>query len=183
MNEFGFDPQRALDAFKRLAADAPAQLADGFTRLVRDVPPERLEQLMHSPARKPILDGIFWQMPKQVNVSDATDLKTSIRWSIIGRGDGGTDTYQLELDNGRCWVDRGAHLQTPRLTVTIDGVDFLRLVSGNLDPMKAYFKGQIKLAGDIMVAAKLAALFRIPGAPSANGEKSPDDGLGGSGAG
>jgi hypothetical protein len=30
--------------------------------------------------------------------------------------------------------------------------------------MQAYFKGQIQLAGDIMVAAKLASLFRMPGA-------------------
>jgi putative sterol carrier protein len=175
VNEFGFDPQRALDAFKRLAADAPAQLADGFTRLVRDAPPERLEQLMHSPARKPILDGIFWQMPKQVNLTEATDTKSSVRWTITGRADGAIDTYQLELDNGRCWVERGTSLQPPRLTITIDGVDFVRLVSGNLDPMQAYFKGQIKLAGDIMVAAKLATLFRIPGAPSANGDKPRDD--------
>jgi putative sterol carrier protein len=182
VNEFGFDPQRAFDAVKRLAADAPAQLADGFTRLIRDAPPERLEQVMRSPARKPILDGVFWQMPKQLNLTEATDTKTSVRWTITGHADGGIDTYQLELDNGRCWVDRGAALQPPRLTITIDGVDFLRLVSGNLDPMQAYFKGQIKLAGDIMVAAKLAALFRIPGAPSANGDKSPDDGPNGDGA-
>jgi putative sterol carrier protein len=175
VNEFGFDPQRAFDAFRRIAADAPAQLADGFTRLIRDAPPERVEQVMRSPARRPILDGIFWQMPRQVNLSEAADLKTSIRWSITGRTDGGIDTYQLELDNGRCWVDRGARLQPPRLTITIDGVDFLRLVSGNLDPMKAYFKGQIKLTGDIMVAAKLATLFRIPGAPSANGDEAPGD--------
>ena len=65
---------------------------------------------MHSPARKPILDGIFWQMPKQLEPSEATDAKTSIRWTITGRADGGIDTYQLELDNGRCWVDRGAAL-------------------------------------------------------------------------
>ena len=30
--------------------------------------------------------------------------------------------------------------------------------------MKAYFKGRIKLGGDVMVAAKLASLFRMPGA-------------------
>lgn len=182
MTEFGFDPQRALDAVKRLAADAPAQLADGFTRVVRDVPPERLEQVMHSPARKPILDGIFWQMPKQLNVGEASNITTSIRWSITGRADGAVDTYQLELDNGRCWVARGRDLQAPRLTVTIDGVDFLRLVSGNLDPMQAYFKGQIKLAGDIMVAAKLAALFRMPGGPTADGDNAPGDGPNGNGS-
>ncbi len=48
-------------------------------------------------------------------------------------------------------------------------------MTGNLDPMQSYFKGQIKLSGDIMVAAKLATLFRFPGAPSANGDSTPTD--------
>ena len=41
--DFGFDPQRALDQLKKFAADAPAQIADGVGRLVRDAPPEQLE--------------------------------------------------------------------------------------------------------------------------------------------
>lgn len=164
MSEFGFDPQRALDAVKRLAAGAPAQLADGFGRLVRDAPPERLAQVMRSPARKPLLDGIFWQMPKQLDETQAKGVNASIRWCVTGRSDGGTDVYQLELKSGRAKIIRGDGGPEPRLTITLDGVDFLRLVSGNLDPMQAYFKGQIVLAGDIMVAAKLASLFRMPGA-------------------
>ncbi len=163
MKDFGFDPQRALAAVKRLTSDAPAQLADGFGRLVREAPPERLEQLMRSPARKPLLDGIFWQMPKQLEGSQSKGVTTSIRWCLTGRPDGGSDIYQLELESGQGRVIRGADGPDPRLTITLDGVDFLRLVSGNLDPMQAYFKGQVKLAGDIMVAAKLASLFRMPG--------------------
>jgi len=170
MKDFGFDPQRALDTVKRLAADAPAQFADGFGRLVRDATPERLEQVMRSPARKPILDGIFWQIPKQLDVRQAADVKSSVRWCITGRADGGLDIYQLEVENGRCWVIRGPEAPDPRLTITVDGVEFLRLVSGNSDPMQAYFKGRIQLSGDIMVAAKLASLFRMPRGPAANGE-------------
>ena len=170
MKDFGFDPQRALDTVKRLAADAPAQFAGGLGRLVRDATPERLEQVMRSPARKPILDGIFWQMPKQLNVKQAADVKASIRWCITGRADGGLDTYQLEVENGRCWVIRGPEAPDPRLTITLDGVEFLRLVSGNSDPMHAYFKGRIQLSGDIMVAAKLATLFRTPSGPATNGD-------------
>ncbi len=169
MNQFGFDPQRALDAAKRFANDAPAHLADGFGRLVRDAPPERLDQVMRSPARKPILDGIFWQMPKQIDPEQAAGLKTSIRWCITGRTDDGIDTYLLELDNGRCHVIRGTGGPDPRLTITLDGVDFVQLVSGNLDPMKAYFKGRIKLSGDMMVAAKLGSLFHMPGSGTSNG--------------
>jgi alkyl sulfatase BDS1-like metallo-beta-lactamase superfamily hydrolase len=163
VKDFGFDPQRALNQIKQFAADAPAQVADGVGRLVRDASPERLEQLLRSPARKPLLDGIFWQMPKQLDQKQAADIRTSIRWCIAGRADGGVDTYQLELEGGRARTIRGTGGPDPRLTITIDGVEFLQLVSGNLDPMQAYFKGRIQLAGDIMVAAKLAQLFRLPG--------------------
>jgi putative sterol carrier protein len=169
--DFNFDPQRALDAMKRFADNAPGQLADGFGRVVRDAPPERLEQVMRSAARKAILDGIFWQMPKQLDAKQAAQVNSSIRWCITGRADGAVDTYQLELENGQARVIKGADGPAPRLTITIDGVDFLRLVSGNLEPMGAYFSGRIQLAGDIMVAAKLASLFRMPGTGgSANGD-------------
>jgi hypothetical protein len=169
MKDFGFDPQRALEGIRRFASDAPAQLADGFGRLLRDAPPERLEQLMRSPARKPLLDGIFWQLPKQLDTKQAADLRTSIRWCITGRPDGGVDTYQLELEDGRARTIRGSDGPDPQLTITMDGVEFLGLVSGNSDPMQAYFKGRIQLAGDIMVAAKLSQLFHMPGAGPGSG--------------
>ncbi len=179
--DFGFDPQRALDQLKRFAADAPAQLADGFERLVREAPPERLHQLMRSPARRALLDGIFWQMPKQLDTRQAAGVRTWIRWEITGRADDGTDVYLLHVESGQARTTRGTEGPEPRLTITMDGVEFLRLASGNSDPMSAYFKGRIQLAGDIMVAAQLAQMFRLPGAggregPStANGGSEPDD--------
>ena len=163
MSSFGgFDPDRALDMLRKFAADAPAYVADGFGRVVQNAPPERLEQLMRSPARKPALDGIFWQMPKQVNSEIAKDMTTTIRWRITGRPDEGVDVYQLEVDKGQVKTVKGESGE-PKLTVTMDAVEFLKLASGNLDPMQAYFKGRIELSGDIMVAAKLAQLFKLPG--------------------
>jgi putative sterol carrier protein len=162
VSDFGFDPQRALESIKRSVAEAPAQLAEGFTRVVRDAPEERIDQLMRSPARRPILDGIFWQIPKQMNRERAQGMRSSIRWCITGRADQGVDTYQLEIEDGRCRLIRGAHGPDPNLTITVDGAEFLRLVSGNSDPMTAYLKGRLKLGGDILLAAKLASLFRMP---------------------
>jgi putative sterol carrier protein len=163
VNSFGgFDPDRAMEKLRQLAADAPAYVADGFGRFVQNAPPERLEQLMRSPARKPALDGIFWQMPKQVNTEIAKDMTTTIRWRITGRPDDGVDVYQLEVDQGSVKTVKGES-GDPKLTVTMDAVEFLKLASGNLDPMQAYFKGRIELSGDIMVAAKLAQLFKLPG--------------------
>jgi putative sterol carrier protein len=171
--DFNFDPQRAFEQVRRIAAEAPGHLAEGFGRVVRDVPPERLEQVMRSPARKPLLDGIFWQMPKQLDAEQAVGVTTAIRWDITGRTDGEIDTYLLALDNGRARTSKGTEGEPPRLTITMDGVEFLRLVSGNLDPMQAYFKGRIQLTGDIMVAAKMAQMFRMPGA-GGNGDTPPD---------
>jgi hypothetical protein len=178
MKEFGFDPQRALDQIKRFASGAPAQLADGFGRVVRDIPPERLEQFMRSPARRPVLDGIFWQMPRQLDPSSAGDVRTSVKWCITGRSDDAVDTYLLIVENGEARTTRELNGYEPRLTITLDGVEFLRLISGNSDPMSAYFKGRIQLAGDIMVAAQLAQMFRMPG-----GSGGPADGKGSNGGG
>lgn len=165
VSSFGFDPQRVREQLKKLAADAPAQLTNGFERVVRDTSPERLEQVMRSPARKPVLDGMFWQMPRMVDQQAAVGTTTEIRWLITGRADGGEDTYRLVIEDGAARTERGDG-GDPRLTIKLDGVEFLKLASGNSDPMKAYFTGRIEMSGDIMVAAKLAQLFKMSGTPN-----------------
>ena len=164
MSSFGFDPQRVREQLKKLAADAPAQLTNGFEKVVRDTSPERLSQVMRSGARKPVLDGMFWQMPKMVDEKAAVGTTTEIRWLITGRADGGEDVYRLLIEDGKARTERGDG-GDPRLTIKLDGVEFLKLASGNSDPMKAYFKGRIEMTGDIMVAAKLAQMFKMPGTP------------------
>ena len=173
MKDFGFDPQRALELLKRSVAEAPAQLADSITRIVRDAPPERIEQLMRSPARRPILDGIFWQMPKQVNPRRAAGITTLVRWRITGRTDGGTDIYRLRIDDGRASASREEGDATARLTITLDAAEFVRIATGNSEPMEAYFKGRVVLAGDLMFAATLGAMFKMPGAGNGADQDAP----------
>jgi putative sterol carrier protein len=157
------DPQRALALIRRGVARAPGQAADGLARLVRDTPSHRLDQLMRTPARRVVLDGIFWQMPQHLDRRRAAGMRASILWRITGRADGEADAYHLEFEDGRCRVVRGPRDTKPRVTITVDGAEFLRIVTGNSDPMRAYFNGRLALAGDIMVAAKLVSLFRVPG--------------------
>jgi putative sterol carrier protein len=90
-------------------------------------------------------------------------MNCTIRWRITGRADGEADVYDLELIDGRCRVIRGPGVAPPKLTITVDGAEFLRLATGNSDPVKAYFTGRVALAGDVMVAAKASSLFRLPG--------------------
>jgi hypothetical protein len=169
VDDLKLDPSMMLDAARRRAARAPARLADRLaglldrlTGLLDRTPDERLARLMRSPARKPILEAIFWQMPRYLDRERAVGVNAAVLWRITGRPNGTTDDFQLRIADMRASVARGSHGEPAIATMTIDGVDFLRLISGALDPMQAYFGGKIELAGDIMFAAKVGGLFRMP---------------------
>jgi putative sterol carrier protein len=102
-------------------------------------------------------------MPQHFDATAARGMKTTIRWHIT-RGPGRVaDTYELQIADGRCRAQRGRSEHDPQLTITVDGAEFVKLATGNSDPMNAYFSGRVSLAGDVMLAAKLQSLFRIPG--------------------
>jgi hypothetical protein len=157
------DPQlqRAWTALSRTAAQRRRELQAGLLEAIQE--PQRLERMMQTPARRVILDAIFWQMPRRIQRDYARALAASVRWHITGRPDGEHDVYQLDLDEGRCRIVRGPGDRDPRLTVTVDGVEFVRLATGAANPIQAYLSGRVGLAGDLRLATKLASLFRMPG--------------------
>jgi SCP-2 sterol transfer family len=159
----GFDMREARAALDRALATASTRFADLFAQAVRRSPDGRLEGLLRTPARHAVLGGIFSQMPRYFNRGGADDLDMTMRWRITGRADGGADVWDLSISGGRCRVRRGGAEGDPRLTITAEAAEFVRLATGNSDPMQAYFGGRIQLAGDIMLAARLQTLFRLPG--------------------
>ncbi len=42
-------------------------------------------------------------------------------------------------------------------TVTIDWTDWLAMIDGQLDPMRAYLSGRLRIAGELAAAMQLAA--------------------------
>ena len=78
----------------------------------------------------------------------------------------------LQLDDAHYTIDarkgsgagllQGApavHDLEPRLSVATSSADFLKLVSGELNPMMAAMSGKLKLTGDMGFAFKLTSLF------------------------
>ena len=137
--------------------------------MVQQAPEGRLERVMKGPARRMILESVFWQMPQQLDRRRAAGVNAAVLWQIGGRPDGGSDEFRLSIADASARTARRRHddLPPPVLTITMDGVDFLKLITGNLDPMRGYFTGRIALAGDIMFAAKLGGMFRVPPAARA----------------
>lgn len=148
---------------KGTLGSASEQLTQGFARLVRATPPDQLERVMATPVGRGVLEGIFWQMPKRVDRRRAKGIDATIRWVVTERGQGTPDTYDLVFEDGLCHVVRGASAHEPRVTIEVPAVEFLRIATGQSNPTQAYFSGRVQLKGDVMLAAKLGTVFRLPG--------------------
>jgi putative sterol carrier protein len=123
---------------------------------------EQLAELMSGPMREQILDEIFRRMEEHFRPDAARDTQAVIWWRIDGRGDGGQDEYETVITGGTCTVNRGLQSESSRVTFTIGGADFLRLVTGNAAGPTLFMSGRLKIEGDMMFAASAASLFTIP---------------------
>ena len=110
-----------------------------------------------------MLDEIFRRFPEYLDADRTRGLRAAVKWKITGRADGEADRYLLLVDDGSCRVEKDA-VAEPRATITLDGADFLRLVTGNASPPMMFMRGRLRVAGDLAFAARLTSLFRIPSA-------------------
>jgi putative sterol carrier protein len=88
--------------------------------------------------------------------------------NAVGENSGLGKTVKLDLgDAGKIYID-GASTpntvtnedQAADATVSISWDDFMALSEGKLDPMMAFMQGKLKIAGDMMIAQKLAPLLK-----------------------
>lgn len=141
---------------------AATGLADGVAGAVGESSLKRLEWVMTTPLRRVVLDLVFWQLPRHLNDSNRAGPEATVRWRITDASGDASDVYEVVFAGQTCRTHRGARSDDVRLTITIERAEFLRLITGTSDPMQAYFKRRLALSGDIMFAAKLVSMFRIP---------------------
>jgi putative sterol carrier protein len=88
--------------------------------------------------------------------------------NAVGDNSGLGKTVKLDLgDAGKIFIDGAASPNSVSnddkpadATVSISWDDFLALSEGKLDPMMAFMQGKLKIAGDMMIAQKLAPLLK-----------------------
>ncbi|KAK0054247.1 peroxisomal multifunctional enzyme type 2 isoform X2 [Biomphalaria pfeifferi] len=105
--------------------------------------------------------AIFQQMASQVK--NNTDLVAKInaifQWNITKNGADAT-TWVVDMKSSKTGqVFEGKPVNKADCVITISDENFLALVSGKLDPQKAFLGGKLKLSGNIMLAQKLGDLF------------------------
>jgi putative sterol carrier protein len=132
-----------------------------FAQIVKTTPDSQLAAVMSGADRTKILDEVFNRMPTLFRADKAGTTSAVIHWIITGGAAGGSDTYETVIENATCTVTNQA-VREPKLTMTMDPVVFLKVVSGDGNPMMMFMTGKIKAKGDLGLAANVAKLFDLP---------------------
>jgi putative sterol carrier protein len=136
-------------------------LARAFARFVAGSSDERLRWAVSGWRRRFLLGAIFRQMPRRLDRSRAKGVDTVIDWKVKDAPGDGVDHYQVTIKDGRCRVTRRP-TESPRATLEVDPVDFLKLAGGSLQGPELFMTGKLRIEGDLMFTAQLPSLFRVP---------------------
>ena len=132
-----------------------------FARTVGETPHEQLAQGMSGEYRGAILDEIFGRAATHVRSDRAAGDDAVVHFHLTGRTDGEADFYELVIVSGTARVNREPS-DRPKLSVTVDAVDFLKLVTGNASGPALFLQGRLKARGNLLWGAKLNSLFALP---------------------
>lgn len=101
------------------------------------------------------VDESFEAMQKLFNPSATANLNKTIQWNISGEQAG---SWAFKIENQTCQLIKGS-ADKPDLTLSMSDQTWLDIAEGRLDAMKAFLSGQVKTAGDIMLATRLQQVF------------------------
>ncbi|HCT75513.1 MAG TPA: acyl-CoA synthase [Micromonosporaceae bacterium] len=148
MSEFDLSDFKSID---------PAQ----FAQLVKSASDSQMNEVMGGPLRQQVLDEIFARMPSLFRPDRAGNTNAVIHWVVGGKPDGGSDTYEIVIADGTCKLSPTPENE-PKLALSMGPADFLKVVSGNGNPVMMFMTGKLKAKGDLGLAANIANLFNIP---------------------
>ena len=132
-----------------------------FARLVKGLGARKIAEAFRGETRLRALREIFARMERLFRPDAAGSLRALIRWRVEGP-EGGATVFETEIAEGRCVAAEGDSGKDARVTLALADAEFLKLVSGNANPVTMFVLRKIKISGDVGLAAGLTRLFDIP---------------------
>lgn len=103
------------------------------------------------------ISDLMSKMPGAFIPEKAAGLDAVIQFKFTGEEPG--EWYSV-IKDGKVTVEKGTH-GSPKMTLTADSADYVKIFTGELDGMQAFMQGKLKLAGDLNLAMKLTQMFKI----------------------
>jgi putative sterol carrier protein len=101
---------------------------------------------------------IMEKMPGALIPEKAAGVDSVIHFKFTGAEPG---EWNAVIKDGKAEVSRGIPHFKPNMTLSADSTDFVKLFTGELDPMQAFMQGKIKLQGDLNLGMKLMQMFKM----------------------
>lgn len=98
---------------------------------------------------------VFAQMPEAFRPDKAGNLRATFQFNLSGEGGG---DWAVSVADGTCTVVEGK-TDNPDVTVGMLADDYVKITTGELQPVVAFMQGRLKLQGDMNLAMKLQDLF------------------------
>ena len=103
------------------------------------------------------ISDLMSKMPGAFIPEKAAGLDATIQFKFTGAEPG--DWYAT-IKDGKVSVAQGI-FATPKMTLTADSADYVKIFTGEIDGMQAFMQGKLKLTGDLNLAMKLTQMFKI----------------------
>lgn len=102
-----------------------------------------------------VINEFMTRLPESFQPEKAAGLDATLQFMLTGAEAG---EWYAVIKDSKCSVVRGT-TPSPKITVTMDSMDFMKLLTGQLDGIQAFMQGKIRLAGDMNLAIKMMNFF------------------------
>ncbi len=103
------------------------------------------------------IEQFFNDLPKYFLPEKAVGIDAVVQINLTGKKSG---DWVLTIHNQKCRVEKGT-VSNPLLSLTMDYAEFISIFRGELDPMRAFMMGKIRLKGNVALATRLTSMFNM----------------------
>ena len=100
---------------------------------------------------------IFAKTPQNLIADKAADMNAAVAFDLSGE-DGGQ--WTVKIADGTAIVEEGI-ADGADATISMDGSDYVDMMTGKLNPMMAFMGGKVKVSGDLNTVMKFQTMFKI----------------------
>lgn len=101
---------------------------------------------------------IIEQMPSVFVPEAAQQVTATYQLELSGEGGG---IYWLKVADGQATSGEGK-VESPTVSMKASAEDFVRITTGQLNPVTAVMSGKLRIRGDMVLATKLSSMFGKP---------------------
>jgi len=101
------------------------------------------------------IEQLFSEMEGKFKADKAAGITATFQFNITGDGGG---VWHAKIADGAAVFGEG-EVEGANCTITSTADDWVKIVSGSMNPQMAFMTGKLKVQGDLGLATKLGTLF------------------------